>query len=78
MTSSLAQELNRDSSLQQELLTARAFCQNTNGTVIETGALHIYICCYPGKQKCLINDVQQGYSRLIQISLNKAELDDNL
>ena len=46
-------------------LSPRDFCLNTNGTVTETGVQHIYICCYSGKQKCIINNEKRGYSRLI-------------
>lgn len=48
-------------------LSPRGYCQTTGGTVTETGYGHIYICCYSEKLKCVLNNEQQGYSRLIQI-----------
>ncbi len=69
ISTSFAQELDNDS----VNFSARSFCENTKGSVTETGIRHIYICCYSQKQKCIINNEQKGYSWLIQLSKIETE-----
>lgn len=36
-----------------EVFSPRGYCRTTGGQVVETGDPAAYVCCYPGRQRCI-------------------------
>lgn len=60
-----------DESLSQSEFSPRAYCSSTGGSITETGNDAIYICCYETKQKCIVSNIEKGFSRLINLPEQK-------
>lgn len=54
--------------VEDRTFSPRGFCHQTGGHVSETGHPKRYICCYPGKRKCILSDVAKGHSRIIPLA----------
>ncbi len=42
--------------------SARCYCMQRGGSVLETGDPFVHICCYPAKQRCLAVDERSQLS----------------
>lgn len=62
-----------------EVFSPRGYCRTTGGEVVATGDPAAYVCCYPGRQRCIeVNERTRTSVRVPDQKLNTVNATRNV